>query len=91
MYGSFSFSISPSNDYSVLVSFRTDWFDLLAIQETQEFAPHYNLKASILHLAFVIVQYSHPYMTIGKIIARAIQTFIGKVMSFILIHFLGLL
>ena len=67
-YWSFSFSISPSNEYSVLISFRIDWFDLLAIQETfKNLLQHHNLKASILwHSAFFMVQLLHPYMTTGK-------------------------
>ena len=67
-YCSFSFSISPSNEYSVLISFRIDWFDLLAIQGTfKNLLQHHNLKASILwHSAFFMVQLLHPYMTTGK-------------------------
>ena len=82
-YWSFSFSISPSNDYSGLVSFRTDWFDLLAVQGTlKSLLQHHILKASILqHLAFFMVQLSHLYMSTGKSIALTIQTFVGKVMS----------
>ena len=77
-YWSFSFSISPSNKYSGLISFRIDWFDLIAVLGTQ----HHSPKASILqHLAFFIVQLSHPYMTTGKTIALTRQTFVGKVMS----------
>ena len=82
-YWSFSFSISPSNEYSRLISFRIDWFDLLALQGTLKslLQPH-SSKASILQCsAFFIVQLSHPYMTTGKIIALTIQTFVGKVMS----------
>ena len=80
---SFSFSISPSNECSVLISFRIDWFDFLAIQETlKSFVQHHNSKASILwHPAFFMVQLSHPYMTVGKTIALTIWTFVGKVMS----------
>ena len=79
----FSFSISPSNEYSGLISFRIDWFDLLAVQETfKSFLQHHNSKASILQCsAFFMVQLSHPYMTTGKIIALAIWTFVSKVMS----------
>ena len=67
---SFSFSISPSIAYSGLISFRIDWFDLLAVQKTLKSLQHHSLKASILwHSAFNIVQLLHPYMTIGKIIA----------------------
>ena len=67
-YWSFSFSISPSNDYSGLIYFRTDWVDLLAVQGTlKSFLQHHSSKASILRLsAFVMVQISHPYMTAGK-------------------------
>ena len=69
--GSFSFSISPSNEYSGLISFRMDWFDLLAVQGTlKSLLQHHSSKASILwHSAFFIVQLSHPYMTTGKTIA----------------------
>ena len=81
-YWSFSFSISPSND-SVLISFRIDWFDLLAVQETlKSLLEHRSSKASILRRsAFFMVQLSHPYMTTGKTIALTKQTFVGKVMS----------
>ena len=82
-YWSFSFSISPSNEYSGLISFRMDWLDLLAVQGTLKslLQPH-SSKASILQLsAFFIVQLSHPYMTIGKTIALTRWTFVGKVMS----------
>ena len=82
-YWSFSFSISPSNDYSGLISFRTDWLDPLAVQGTlYSLLQHHNSKASILrHSAFFIVQFSHPYMTTGKAIALTRWTFAGKVMS----------
>ena len=82
-YWSFSFSISPSNDYSGLISFRTDQFDLLAVQGTlKSLFQHYSLKASILwHSAFFIVQLSHPFMTTGKTIALTIRNFVGKVMA----------
>ena len=82
-YWSFSFSISPSNDYSGLVSFRIDWLDLLAVQGTLKgFLQHHISKPSILrHSAFFIVQPSHPYMTTGKNIALTRWTFLGKVMS----------
>ena len=78
-YWSFSFSISPSNKYSGLISFRIDWFDLLAIQGTlKSLFQHHNSKASILRCsAFFIVQLSHPYMTTGKTIALTIWTFVG--------------
>ena len=69
-YLSFSFSVNPSNEYSEWISFRTDWFDLLAVQSTQSFLQHHNLKVSILGCsAFFMVQLPHPYMTSGKIIA----------------------
>ena len=79
----FSFSISPSNEYSGLISFRIDWFDLLAVQETlKSFIQHHSSKASILQCsAFFMVQLSHPYMTTGKTIALTRWTFVGKVMS----------
>ena len=80
---SFSFSNSPSNEYSGLISFRIDWFDLLAVQETlKSLLQHYSSKASILwHSAFFIVQLSHPYMTTGKNIVLTRQNFVGKVMA----------
>ena len=80
---SFNTSISPSNEYSGLISFRIDWFDLLAIQETlKSLLQHHSSKASILwHSAFFMVQLSHLYMTTGKTTALTIQTFVGKVMS----------
>ena len=82
-YWSFSFSISPSNEYSGLISFRIDWFDLLALQGTlKSLLQHHNLKASILQcLAFFMVQLSHLYMTTGKTIALSIWNFVGKVTS----------
>ena len=82
-YWSFSFSISPSNEYSGLISFRMDWLDLLAVQGTlKSLYQHHSSKASILwHSAFFIVQLSHPYMTIGKTTALTRWAFIGKVMS----------
>ena len=82
-YRSFSFSISPSNEYSGLVSFRMDWLDLLAVQGTLK-SPlqHHSSKASILwRSAFFLVQLSHPYMTTAKTIALTRQTFVGNVMS----------
>jgi len=81
-YWSFSFSISPSNEYSGLISFWIGWFDLLAVQRTlKSLLQHHSLKASILrHSAFFMVQLSHLYMTTGKIIALIRQTFIGQVM-----------
>ena len=82
-YWNFSFSISPSNEYSRLISFRMDWLDLLAVQWTlKSLLQHHSSKASILWCsAFFIVQLSHPYMTTGKTIALTRQTFVGKVMS----------
>ena len=82
-YGSFSFSISPFNEYSGLISFRMDWLDLLAVQGTHEsLLQHHSSKASILWCsAFFTVQLSHPYMTTGKTIDLTRQTFFGKVMS----------
>ena len=82
-YWSFSFSISPSNEHSELISFRIDWFDLLAVQGTlKSLLQHHRSKASILwRSAFFMVQLSHPYMTTGKIIALTRWTFVGKVMS----------
>ena len=82
-YWSFSFSISPSSEYSGLVSFRIDWLDLFAVQETLKgFLQHHSSKASIFrHSTFFLVQLSHPYMTTGKTITLTIWTFVGKVMS----------
>ena len=82
-YWSFSFSISPSNKYSGLISFRMDWLDLLAVQGTLKSLLQYrSSEASILWCsAFFIVQLSHPYMTIGKTIALTRWTFVSKVMS----------
>ena len=82
-YWNFSFSISPSNEYSGLISFRMDWLDLLAIQGTLKSLPqHHSSKASILCcLIFFTVQLLHPYMTTGKTIALTRWTFVGKVMS----------
>ena len=82
-YWRFSFSISLCSEYLVLIFFRIDWFDLLAIQATLKSLPqHHSSKASILwHSDFFIVQLSHPYMTTGKNIALTRWTFIGKVMS----------
>ena len=82
-YWSFSFSISPSHEYSGLISFRIDWLDLLAVQGTlKSLLQHHSSKASVLqHSAFFIVQLSHPYMTTGKTIALTRQTFVGKVTS----------
>ena len=82
-YWSFSFSISPSSEYSGLISFRMDWLDLLAVQGTlKSLLEHHSSKASILrYSAFLRVQLSHPYMTTGKTIALTRWTFVGKVMS----------
>ena len=82
-YWSYSFSISPSNEYSGLISFRMDWLDLLAIQGIlKSLLQHHSSKASILWCsAFFVVQLSHPYMTTGKILALTRWTFVGKVMS----------
>ena len=82
-YWSFSFSINPSNEYSGLLSFRIDWFDLLAVQGTlKNLLQHYNSKASVLRcLAFLMFQLSYPYVTTGKTIALTIWAFVGKVMS----------
>ena len=82
-YWSFSFSISPSNEYSGLISFRIDWFDLLAVQGTlKSLLQHHSSKASIhWHSAFFRVQLSHPYMTTGKTIALTRQTFVGRILK----------
>ena len=82
-YWSFSFSISPSNEYSGLISFGIEWFDLLAVQGTlKSLLQHHSSKASILQcLAFFMVQLSHPYMTTGKTIVLTIWTLVGKVMA----------
>ena len=85
-YWSLSFSIIPSKEIPGLISFRMDWLDLLAVQETlKSLLQHHSSKASILrYLAFFTVQLSHPYMTNGKTIALTRRTFIGKVMSLLL-------
>ena len=82
-YWSFRFSIGPSNEYSGLISFRMDWLDLLAVQETlKSLLQHHSAKASILQCsAFFTVQLSHPYMTTGKNITLTRWTFVGKVIS----------
>ena len=82
-YWSFSFSISPSNEYSGLISFTIDWFDILVVQGTpKSLLQHHNSEASVLQRSvFFMVQLSHPYMTIGKTVALTIWTFIGKVIS----------
>ena len=89
-YWSFSFSISLSNEYSRLISFRMDWLDLLAVQGTlKSLLQHHSSKASVLqHSDSFIVQISHPYMTTGKTIALTRGTFVGKVMS-LLFHMLS--
>ena len=90
-YWSFSFNISPWNEHPGLISFRMDWLDLLAVQETlKSLLQHHSSKASILLCsAFFIVQLSHPYMTTGKTIALTRWTFAGKVMSLLFICCLG--
>ena len=82
-YWSFSFSITPFNEYPGEISLRMDWFDFLAVQGTlKSLLQHHSLKASVLQRsAFFIVQLSHPYMTTGKTIALTRRTFVGKVMS----------
>ena len=82
-YWNFSFSISPSSEYSGLISFRIDWFDFFVVQGAlKSLLQHYSLKALILQCsAFFMVQFSHVYMTTRKTIALTIQTFVGKVMS----------
>ena len=90
-YWSFSFSISPSNDYSGLISFRMDWLDLLAVQGTlKSLLQHHRSKASILRRsAFFIVQLLHPYITTGKTIPLTRWTFVGKVVSLLFNMLLG--
>ena len=85
-YWNFSFSISPSNEYAGPISFRIDWFDLLAVQGTlRSLLQHHSSKASVLQCsAFFTVQLSYPYITTGKTIALTRQTFVGKVMSLLL-------
>ena len=82
-YWSFSFSMSPSNEYSGLISFRTGWLDFLAVQVTlKSLLQHHSSKASIFqHSAFFIVQFSHPYMTTGKTVSLTKQTCVSKMMS----------
>ena len=82
-YWSFSFSVFPSNEYSGLISFKIDWFDLLAVQETlKSLLQHHSSNASILwRSAFFVIKFLHPYMTTGKIIALTTRTFVSKVMS----------
>ena len=89
MYWSFNFSISPSNEYSGLISFRIDWLDLLGVQGKS--LQHHSSKASVLLCsAFFMVQLSHPFMTTGKTIALTRQTFVSKVMSLIFNMLFGL-
>ena len=87
-----SFSISPSNEYSGLITFRIDWFDLFAVPGTlKNFLQHHNSKASVLQCsAFFMVHLSHLYMTTGKTIALTIRTFNGKVMSLLFIYFMAI-
>ena len=81
-YWSFSFSISPSNEHSGIISFRVDWFDLLAVEGTLKSLQNHSWKAPILQCsAFFIVQFSHPYITTGKTTALTIWIFVGQVMS----------
>ena len=89
-YWSLSFNISPSNDYSGLISLRTDWFDLAVQGTLKSLLQHHSSKASILRpSAFFVVQLSHPYVTTGKTIALTRWTFVNKVMSLFLICCLG--
>ena len=90
-YWSFCFSISPSNEYSGLISLGIDWLDLLAVQGTlKSLLQNHRSKASILRCsAFFMAQLSHPYMTTGKTIALTKWTFVGKVMSLLLICYVG--
>ena len=82
-YWSFSFSISPSNEYSGLISFRMDWLDLLAVQGTlKSLLQHHSSKSILWHSTFFIVQLSHPYMTTGETIALTRRTFVGNVSAF---------
>ena len=84
--------LEPSNEYTGLISFRIVWFDFIAVQGTlKSLLQHHSLKVSnIQHSVFFIVQLSHPYMTTGKTIALGMETFVGKVMSLLLICCLGL-
>ena len=90
-YWSFSFSISHSKEHSLLISFRIDWFDLLAVQGTlKSLLQYHSSKASVLlHSAFFIVQLSHPYMTTGKNIALTTWTFVGNVIPLLFIMLPG--
>ena len=91
-YWSFSFSIGPSNEHSGLISFRIDWFDLLAVQRTlKSLLQFHSMKASVLwHPAFFMVQFSHPYLTTGETIALTRWTFVSPVRSLLFKHGLGL-
>ena len=91
-YWSFNFSISPSNEYSGLISFRIDWFDLITVQGTlKSLLQHHSSEASILwHSAFFVVQLTHPHMTTGKTMALTIWTFVAKWCLCFLICYLGL-
>ena len=91
-YWSFRFSINPSNEYSGLISFRTDWLNLLSVQGTlKNLLQHHSPKTSILQCSvFFVVQLSHSYMTTGKIIALTRRTLVGKIMSLLFICSLGL-
>ena len=90
-YWSFSFSLSPSNEYSGLIFFRMDWFDVFIVPGTlKSLLQHHTSDASIFQCsAFFVVQFSHPYTTIGKTIALIIWTFVDKVMSLLFIYCLG--
>ena len=91
-YWSFNFNISPSNEYSGLISFGIDWFDLLAVQGTLNGLQHHNLNVSLLWCsAFFMVQVSHPKMTTGKTTVLTTQTFVGKWCLCFLIHCLAFL
>ena len=91
-YGSFSFSISPSNEYSGFISFRIDWFDFLVIQgPLKSLLQHHNLKASVLQWSTFVVQLSHLYMTTGKTIALIIWKFVGKMLSLLFFFFFFLM
>ena len=87
-YWSFSFSISPSSEYSGLISFRIDWFNILAVEQTLKNLQHNSLKASVLQcLVFFVVQLSHSYMTTGKTIDLTRWTFVSKIMSLLFFFF----
>ena len=88
-YWSFSISISPSNEYSGIISFMIHWFDLLAVQGTlKSLLQHHSSKASVFqHSAFFIIQLSHPYVTTGQTIVLALQSFVSKVISLLHYHY----